>query len=129
MKPFNRYEIFKTVWLGAKRDGFERAVNDFGTCAYRSGDHKCAIGQAIPDEEYFSGLEGSSGPEVLQHLGYDLYGPNERTFDSNRLFIKHLQMAHDRATGAEEYEAMLRAIAFFETISIDHIDAGGDGDQ
>jgi hypothetical protein len=68
-----------------------KAIEGSGTCLYRCGDLKCAVGALISDEDYDCSFE-------MQNLRI-LSGRKETIFnhieESRLKFLIHLQMIHD----------------------------------
>lgn len=53
--------LFNQVYRGLQAQGFERARDSMGLCAYRANEgRKCAAGHLINDDEYTPELEGCS---------------------------------------------------------------------
>lgn len=83
-------EVFDRVYAYAKTVT-KAAINDEGTCLYRSPVGPCLIGSLIKDEFYSEGLEGSYATtnvvlEALRKSGINLEDEN---------FLLVIQCAHD----------------------------------
>lgn len=83
-------EVFERVYAYAKTVT-KAAINDEGTCLYRSPVGPCLIGSLIKDEFYSEGLEGSHATtnvvlEALRKSGINL---------EDEGFLLAIQCAHD----------------------------------
>ena len=88
-----------------------RAIGEDGTCLYRCGDLKCAVGALISDEDYNYSFE-------MQNLRV-LADKEEKTIfsdieESRLAFLIHLQAIHDDYV-IEEWPEKLSALgSYFE---------------
>ena len=68
-----------------------KAVEDSGTCLYRHGDLKCAVGALISDEDYDCSFEMNS-IKILNDKKETIFSDIEK---SKLEFLMHLQEIHD----------------------------------
>lgn len=69
-------------------------------CLYRSHEgHKCIVGLLIPDEEYSTELEGTSGLNIVKT--YDILS------DYNGHLLNDIQRIHDRYVLSEYFDTPL----------------------
>jgi len=94
-------EIFNTVFLGLKGQGFVRSIRA-GMCMYRGPNGlKCAVGHLIPDEKYEKDFEFGPLYNVANAIGLKKFV----------LFLSDLQSVHDRNPNPGLMEAELHAFA------------------
>ncbi len=76
----------------------EQSINNNGTCQYRHGELKCAIGHLITDEHYNESLEASMvniGNKIHKALNKSLgYKLSDKAIDQ----LEAVQEAHDNVT-------------------------------
>ncbi len=100
-----RQEMFDIAWAGLEAQGFERSALPNGTCVYRNGNLRCAIGFLISDEDYNPSLEGAtpdSSTILRDTAGID---------DYDRYFARALQECHDEAKTPADMRSNLIAFA------------------
>lgn len=99
-------EIFDTVWLGLKSQGFEGSFNttECGPeCAYRGEDgKKCAVGHLISDEDYQLDFEGYGFTEDETCSVDATIRVSAKVKREHRKFVSDLQLIHD--TCVRSYE-------------------------
>jgi len=116
-------EVFDDAYRGLAAQGFVQSIGDArgftAICAYRGrGGRKCAIGQCIPDDQYFAELEGSSPatPALAQGKFFDkLFG----RISKDKLV--DLQSHHDSWPCPEDMRNALENWALVEGLTIPSI--------
>ena len=89
-----------------------KAVEDSGTCRYRYGDLKCAVGALISDEDYNYSFEMRS-----IRLLADRKNTRFSNIEESRLaFLIHLQKIHDDYV-IEEWPEKLSALGSYFNLS------------
>lgn len=107
MEELTKQDIFNQVYLGLKRQGFKKSLNENETgCMYRSYDGKrCAVGHLIKDGEYSTKMEGRSVG------GLDANWLLPKRLKPFLVFLSELQRVHDES---EKQNMRLRLVAFAE---------------
>lgn len=128
----NKQEIFNIIWNGLKSQKFKQSSDGNGSCLYRNGKLKCAIGHLIPDHVYEDSMEGDDLALILNQDSHntlrDWWHEEIRPirFDSRKMVIlddtvnllSDLQNIHDTTKSPKKMEAMIRDLAKYEGLDI-----------
>lgn len=114
----NRQEIFNTVYIALRNQGWIRSVPDNDiTCQYRIGSLKCAFGHLIPDDLYhplferhpalylIAGDKNDGGYQAVDN-SIGVFTKFREWADANissddHGFIQDMQIAHDNGTSPD----------------------------
>lgn len=86
-------ELFDTIYLGLQAQGWQRSFDaQRDLCMYRGPEgRKCAIGQAIPDDEYDRAMDD----DVVGVFNCDDFHRQDMFLNLTKDQFNELQWAHD----------------------------------
>ncbi|RWH50276.1 MAG: hypothetical protein EOQ80_04710 [Mesorhizobium sp.] len=103
-------ELFDTIYLGLQAQGWQRSFDaQRDLCMYRGPEgRKCAIGQAIPDDEYDRAMDDDD----VGVFNYDDFHRRRDMFlNITKSQFSELQYAHDSNDEPEGMRAAFEGIA------------------
>ncbi|RWD43899.1 hypothetical protein [Mesorhizobium sp.] len=104
-------ELFDTIYLGLQAQGWQRSFDSQrDLCMYRGPEgRKCAIGQAIPDDEYDQAMD--DGDDVGDVFICDDFHRRDMFMDLTKDQFIELQRAHDINDEPDQMRAAFEDIA------------------
>ncbi|RWN60192.1 hypothetical protein [Mesorhizobium sp.] len=104
-------ELFDTIYLGLQAQGWQRSFNaQRDLCMYRGPEgRKCAIGQAIPDDEYDRAMDDED--DDVGVFNYDDFHRRDMFLNLTKDQFSELQYAHDNNDEPDEMRAAFEDIA------------------
>ncbi|RWP44319.1 MAG: hypothetical protein EOR04_05195 [Mesorhizobium sp.] len=102
-------ELFDTIYLGLQAQGWQRSFSTRrDLCMYRGPEgRKCAIGQAIPDDEYDRAMDD----DVAGVFNCDDFHRRDMFLNLTKEQFNELQYAHDNSSEPDEMHAAFKGIA------------------
>src|ERR1700690_1533902 len=112
MTKMTNEEVFRVVYTGLRKQGFERSLDSRGDyCMYRGlNGKKCAVGMLIPDDRYDSRFEKRSYLSLRTEpggVGFDVKDVE---------FLNILQAIHDTSDEPGRMRMRLLDVAYMNDI-------------